>query len=139
MNRQTEINRLLEEKQGIQERQLILTRNLNIAAVIVIVIILVLLYVVFRSGTDRKKVNLVLNKQKKELEELNQTKDKLFAIVAHDLRSPMASLQGILYMINNSDLSLQELKDLVISLEPTLQKNINTLDDLPENKCPELV
>lgn len=130
LNRQTEINRLLEEKQGIQERQLILTRNLNIAAVVVIVIILVLLYVVFKSGTDRKKVNLILNKQKEELEELNQTKDKLFAIVAHDLRSPMASLQGILYMINSSDLSLQEIKDLVISLEPTLQKNINTLDDL---------
>ncbi|MFY0696582.1 MAG: tetratricopeptide repeat-containing sensor histidine kinase [Balneola sp.] len=130
LNRQTEINRLLEEKQGIQERQLILTRSLNIAAVVVIVIILVLLYVVFRSGTDRKKVNLVLNKQKEELEELNQTKDKLFAIVAHDLRSPMASLQGILYMINSSELSLQEVKDLVISLEPTLQKNINTLDDL---------
>jgi signal transduction histidine kinase len=130
LNRQTEINRLLEEKQGIQERQLILTRNLNIAAVVVIVIILVLLYVVFRSGAERKKVNLILNNQKEELEELNQTKDKLFAIVAHDLRSPMASLQGILYMINNSDLSLKEAKDLVMSLEPTLQKNINTLDDL---------
>lgn len=129
LNRQTEINRLLEEKQRIQERQLILTRNLNIAAV-VIIIILVLLYVVFRSGAERKKVNLILNNQKEELEELNQTKDKLFAIVAHDLRSPMASLQGILYMINSSELSLQEIKDLVISLEPTLQKNINTLDDL---------
>lgn len=130
LNRQTEINRLLEEKQTIQERQLIQTRNLNIAAVIVILIILILLYVVFRSGAERKKVNQILNKQKEELEELNQTKDKLFAIVAHDLRSPMASLQGILYMINSSELTLQEVKDLVMSLEPTLQKNINTLDDL---------
>ena len=130
LNRQTEINRLLEEKQGIQERQLVMTRNLNLAAVVVIVVILVLLYVVFMSGKERKKVNLILNKQKEELEELNQTKDKLFAIVAHDLRSPMASLQGILYMINSNDLSLQEVRDLVISLEPTLQKNINTLDDL---------
>lgn len=130
LNRQTEINRLLEEKQSVQERQLVLRRRLNIAAVIAIVIILVLLYIVFKSGLDRKKVNQLLNQQKKELEELNQTKDKLFAIVAHDLRSPMASLQGILYMINSSSLSLEEIKDLVISLEPTLQKNINTLDDL---------
>lgn len=130
LNRQTEINRLLEEKQAIQERQLILTRNLNVAAIAIILIILILLYIVFRSGAERKKVNLVLHNQKKELEELNQTKDKLFAIVAHDLRSPMASLQGILYMINSDSLSLKEIKELVISLEPTLQKNINTLDDL---------
>ncbi|HAW79600.1 MAG TPA: hypothetical protein DCX27_07730, partial [Balneola sp.] len=130
LNRQTEINRLLEEKQAIQERQLILTRNLNVAAIAIILIILVLLYIVFRSGAEREKVNLVLHNQKKELEELNQTKDKLFAIVAHDLRSPMASLQGILYMINSDSLSLKEIKELVISLEPTLQKNINTLDDL---------
>ena len=130
LNRQTEINRLLEEKQSIQERQLLLTRNLNIAAIAIILIILVLLYIVFRSGAERKKVNLILNKQKEELEELNQTKDKLFAIVAHDLRSPMASLQGILYMINSDSLSLTEIKNLVVTLEPTLQKNINTLDDL---------
>tara|TARA_R110002124_G_scaffold280490_2_gene453797 strand:- start:37043 stop:39037 length:1995 start_codon:yes stop_codon:yes gene_type:complete len=130
LNRQTEINHFLEEKQTVQERQLVLTRRLNFAAVIAIFLILVLLYVVFRSGRERKKVNHLLNQQKKELEELNQTKDKLFAIVAHDLRSPMASMQGILYLINKSDMSIEEIKELVIGLEPTLQKNLDTLDDL---------
>lgn len=33
--------------------------------------------------------------QKKELEEANRTKDTLFSIIAHDLRSPMIALRGM--------------------------------------------
>lgn len=130
LDRQTLVNQLLEEKQRVQERQLVFRRRLNVAAVVAIVIILVLLYFVFKSGKERNKANQLLNQQKKELEDLNQTKDKLFAIVAHDLRSPMASMQGILYLVNSSDMSAKEIKELVLGLEPTLQKNLDTLDDL---------
>jgi len=35
-------------------------------------------------------------KRARELAEMNETKNKLFSIVAHDLRSPIASLQGYL-------------------------------------------
>jgi len=130
LDRQTEINRLLEEKQGVQERQLLFKSRFNIAALVAIVMILLLLYFVLKTERERKKVNQLLQNQKRELEDLNQTKDKLFAIVAHDLRSPIASIQGILYMINNSDLTLEEIKELSTALEPKLQKNIDTLDDL---------
>lgn len=130
LDRQTEINRLLEEKQVVQERQLVLRRRFNIAFLVGIMLMLALLYFVFKSSRERKKVNLLLNAQKQELEDLNLTKDKLFAIVAHDLRSPMASMQGILYLINNSETPPNEIKDLVMGLEPTLQKNVDTLDNL---------
>ena len=130
LDRQTQINRLLEEKQTEQERLLQLRERLNISAVFVIIIILLFLFFIFKSGRERKKINHLLNQQKEELEQLNQTKDKLFAIVAHDLRSPMASMQGILYLINSSDLSPKEIKALAVDLEPTLQKNVDTLDDL---------
>jgi signal transduction histidine kinase len=130
LDRQTLVNRLLEEKQTVQEKQLVFRRRLNFIAVLAILVILVLLYFVFESGKERKKANQLLNEQKKELEDLNQTKDKLFAIVAHDLRSPMASMQGMLYLMNSSDMPANEIRDLIIGLEPTLQKNIDTLDDL---------
>ncbi|MEP1151441.1 MAG: tetratricopeptide repeat protein [Balneola sp.] len=130
LDRQTEINRLLEEKQAEQEGQLRLRQRLNIAAGVLILIILLFLFFLYKSGKERKRVNKILNQQKKELEELNQAKDKLFAIVAHDLRSPMASMQGILYLINNSELTIKEIEELAIELEPTLQKNVDTLDDL---------
>lgn len=130
LDRQTEINRLLQEKQSQQAQQIELRERINIIGGIVLLLILILLYFVIKTSKDRDKANKILNDQKIELENLNQSKDKLFAIVAHDLRSPMASMQGILYLINNSELTVEEIKELSIKLEPTLQKNIETMDDL---------
>ncbi|MBC5772499.1 tetratricopeptide repeat protein [Pontibacter sp. KCTC 32443] len=42
---------------------------------------------------------LILKDQKEELEKLNQLKDKLFSIVAHDLRGPLLSLKSLLQVL----------------------------------------
>ncbi len=38
---------------------------------------------------------LLLNRQKREIEELNSTKDKLFSLIGHDLKNPIHSIMGI--------------------------------------------
>jgi PAS domain S-box-containing protein len=42
--------------------------------------------------TDRKKAEIIIQTQNEELIKLNATKDMLFSIIAHDLRSPLGSL-----------------------------------------------
>ena len=48
-----------------------------------------------------------INKQKKQVEDANYTKDQLFSIIAHDLRSPIMAMQGmgdlIQYHIKKND------------------------------------
>jgi signal transduction histidine kinase len=44
-----------------------------------------------------------LDLQHKDLEELNAFKDKILAVFAHDLRSPLASIQGLLELIGDVD------------------------------------
>jgi signal transduction histidine kinase len=61
-----------------------------------------------------RKLNLLLNGSNAALQESNDVKDKLFSILAHDLRSPLASVINLLEMINNGWLSEEE-KDLMMS------------------------
>lgn len=54
-----------------------------------------------------RRKNILIRKQKEELEEINTTKDKLFAIIGHDLKRPAMALKGIStkvkYLLDNKD------------------------------------
>ncbi len=52
----------------------------------------------FRVYLEQLELIRILEKQKDELEDTNETKNKLFSIVAHDLKRPMHMLTGLLQM-----------------------------------------
>ncbi|MBC7617279.1 MAG: PAS domain-containing protein [Pedobacter sp.] len=64
-----------------------------------------------------------------ELERLNQLKDRIFSIIAHDLRGPLVNLSEVLKMITNDQISIEEFKGIA----PTLSKDIIYTTDLLEN------
>jgi PAS domain S-box-containing protein len=79
--------------------------------------------------TERKVAEELLILQAHQLQILNQMKDKIFSIISHDLRSPLASLIGILDMAHNKDISDEELK-LFLS---ELSKDVGYTSNLVEN------
>jgi signal transduction histidine kinase len=64
-----------------------------------------------------------LKTQTDNLESLNQAKDKLFSIIGHDLRSPINSLQGALYLLNNETINQEQF----LEISKKLQKNVESL------------
>ncbi len=79
--------------------------------------------------TDYKKEAIRSREQAIELERLNQLKDRIFSIIAHDLRGPLVNLSEVLKMIANDQISSEEFK----SISPTLSKDIIYTTDLLEN------
>ncbi len=73
---------------------------------------------------------LQLNSTIEELESSNAVKNRLFSIVAHDLRSPLNSLLGILTLSDMKLLAFEELQELLEENKKTIKSVNSTLDNL---------
>ena len=105
-------------------------------------VILLLLLVNARLKTTRANEALALrnkvveeqhqeiHEQKLVLEELNGVKDKMFSIIAHDFRSPLNTIQGVLSLLHLDALSEDELRELLPDLTRKVDASINLLDNL---------
>lgn len=79
--------------------------------------------------TDLRKEAVKSKQQADELQTLNALKDRIFSIMAHDLRGPLLNLSEVLKMITSNMISLEEFK----MLSPTLTRDITYTTDLLEN------
>lgn len=77
------------------------------------------------------QLNQLQESQKQELKQINQTKDRLFAILAHDLRSPLHSFKSLSnhvhYLLQNND------KNRLNTLVKYLEKEAGQLSHLLDN------
>jgi len=82
--------------------------------------------------TDRKNIENELKKNESELKALNTTKDKLFSIIAHDLRGPVGTSADLLdVMIENySSLSNDEQLKMLEILKNSAKSTFNLLETL---------
>jgi len=107
--------KLLEKDKKIQEEEN-KNQRLLLASVLGILAVLGLLAaMLYRNNHAKKKANQKLLAQKLEIEQqaqklaqVNATKDKLFAIIGHDLRSPLNSLKGLMDLLVKQNISAEE-------------------------------
>ena len=142
LEKEREIQKLELEKQEIENTQKSFQRNVLIIAFA----LAILLSIYFAmSSKRRKKINGLLRKQNKkivdqrseitkqneELVDSNKTKDKLFQIIAHDLRSPLVSMDSITqlipYWVEEQDY------ESLIKLSQTLELSVKNVLSLIDN------
>ncbi|WP_027003670.1 tetratricopeptide repeat-containing sensor histidine kinase [Hugenholtzia roseola] len=119
----------------LKENEIKLRNNALYLTLLILGLLLVLVVVIYRQRERRKQVNQILSEKNEEisiqnekLESLNQMKDQLFAIIAHDLRSPIIAFQGIskqidFFLRKNKPERIQELGVLI----QDAAENVNNL------------
>lgn len=85
-----------------------------------------------KENSSLIKTNVDLSQSQEFLEKTNAAKDKLFSIVAHDLKSPIASIKGFTELLatNPDAFTLEEISDLGKKMNDSLGNLNQLLDNL---------
>lgn len=78
---------------------------------------------------DQKKV---IEVQTANLQSVNGLKDKLLAVIGHDLRTPVANMSNIIEMFNDGYLTANEVSELMREIGPIIKGAELTLSNLTE-------
>jgi PAS domain S-box-containing protein len=87
------------------------------------------LIILVRDITERIEIENKVRLQSEQLLGMNKLKDRLFSIIAHDLRGPLINLNDIIKMLNEGMITEEEFKSFV----PQLSRNIGYTTGLLEN------
>jgi len=122
---------LVEAQQDAERRQSYII-GASMAAVLLLIGIIA--YIQYRNIQQRKRINQQLAIQKQELEQLNQTKDRFFSIISHDLRGPVNAFAGISKLIRMylKKGKIEEINEMAGDIDESAGRLSSLLDNLLE-------
>ncbi len=106
-------------------------RRTNIFLIALAALIFLLGLILWSRYRFKQKTNRLLAEKNDELIRLNATKDKLFAIVAHDLKNPLSAFRSITQNLNDNKLQIS--KEEIEYFVGRMNQSANQLYDLLQN------
>ena len=113
--------RELTERALAQEQQ---GRTIITSLLIILLFILVgLIFLIINKIRNNK----LLKSRAHELAKANEDKDQLLSVLAHDLRTPITSIQGVIGLIRSNLIDEADLNSALNQIDVKLQREMNTL------------
>jgi len=147
--KEAELVQSQKEKELLNEKKM--ERNIRNGVTVILVILLIAFLLAIRSIKTQIKAKTLVTRQKNEFQDLNErllqqksenekitnqlfqvneTKDKLFGIVGHDLKSPINSLKGLMQYVVDEKLNQQEFLMVSTQLRNEVEQVHFTLTNL---------
>jgi len=122
----------LQEAKIMQQDQL---KSFLLAGMVLLTVIIVLL---IRANRQKKETNIVLSKNRLEIEnqyqevtKLHKEKDEFMSIAAHDLRNPLSSINMAVDLINaDSTLNRKTLKEYTDLIKISSDRMLNLINNV---------
>lgn len=82
----------------------------------------------------RVKNHLEISRSRKKILDMNRTRDKLYSIIAHDIRSPLSGMALTINSITSGtiDVSGARFKEIMVQLKKSTHETLTLLDNLLE-------
>lgn len=80
--------------------------------------------------TDRKRMEQELKIAKEAAEDANRAKSRFVATVNHELRTPLASILGLVDLLKEGDLNDRDMEKITTSIEKSTQYLLNLVNDV---------
>ena len=111
---QAKFNRDKKLTEFANEKKLAKQKTITYVTSILLLALLIIAILIRKNALNQKKAN-------RSLRELNETKDKLFSIIGHDLKAPIGTLQELLELYTSKEISEED----VAKLAPRLKQNVD--------------
>jgi signal transduction histidine kinase/tetratricopeptide (TPR) repeat protein len=124
-----------EKEKLLAEKNKEINRNRNLAytaaaSIFILILVILLGYKNYRNQQRfngiLQKNQIILSQRETELRETNKTKDKLFSLIAHDLRGPINSFYDLMHFYINGNLTKQDFDNFL----PKALKEIKAITEM---------
>jgi signal transduction histidine kinase len=137
-------NLLLREREVAQKEQISLQKVFLIVLFIALAIVIVMLIFLLKSNlakrkaykevkkaTDQLEKQFIIVKQREaELDRSVALKDKIFSVLGHDLRTPLANVSSLIDSMSQIDLSPDEMEFMLKHLKGETSASLKTLENI---------
>ncbi|SFE52633.1 Signal transduction histidine kinase [Chitinophaga sp. CF118] len=137
-------NEILRKEQFLHLSTIKLQQRFVIFCVALFLILSIITSVLFRMYRRQQDLYLQLNNRNKKVQQQNiiileqnlalesssQVKDKIFSVISHDLRSPLAILEGMLFLLRDDKMSPQQFRFFIDELWRDMKNTSAMMDNL---------
>ena len=126
-------NKLKDERAKRKNAFLYFIGGFSVITIILLVLLVRNLNKIRISKEQLEQKNIIIESQNEKLEELNQTKDKFFGIVSHDLRAPLSAVSSFTdFMLSGElkNLPDEQMNELVAESKSLIDNARKLTDDL---------
>ncbi|MCW3088014.1 MAG: hypothetical protein JWQ78_1400 [Sediminibacterium sp.] len=108
---QSRLSKDISDKQiAEQQLQISFDKKVKIFLALAVGLVMLITFLVYHNQRKTKKLNTIIGRQKAELEELGQVKDRLFSVVSHDMRTPVNSLMSFIEILEDDAIPPEKLQ-----------------------------
>jgi len=122
---------LIRNKQiSEQNQQIEFDGKVKIFLSVAFALVLLTAGIIYFNQRKTTRLNKIINKQKRELEQLSKVKDRIFSVVSHDMRTPVNSLISFIQLLEEGNIEQVKLNSYASSLKNSLTYTSSMMENL---------